>query len=156
MSCVVSNYLLTSLLMLLGVILSIYYLYNLLLMIFVSIVIILLFCCFFFFFFKQKTAYEMRISDWSSDVCSSDLRRTRNAEEKKKEEELPEPPGPVIYPFTAYGSEQLPKAEKILIKNATVWTNEAAGVLKGADVLIDKGKILEVGMGLREIGGEHV
>src|SRR3546814_2580844 len=30
-------------------------------------------CCCFFFFFKQKTAYEMRISDWSSDVCSSDL-----------------------------------------------------------------------------------
>src|SRR3546814_2433630 len=29
---------------------------------------------FFVFFFKQKTAYEMRISDWSSDVCSSDLR----------------------------------------------------------------------------------
>src|SRR3546814_9878351 len=29
-------------------------------------------CC---FFFKQKTAYEMRISDWSSDVCSSDLGR---------------------------------------------------------------------------------
>src|SRR3546814_5095246 len=28
---------------------------------------------FVFFFFKQKTAYEMRISDWSSDVCSSDL-----------------------------------------------------------------------------------
>src|SRR3546814_15820784 len=36
----------------------------------------LLFCycsLVFFFFFKQKTAYEMRISDWSSDVCSSDL-----------------------------------------------------------------------------------
>src|SRR3546814_12401093 len=31
------------------------------------------FCVFVFFFFKQKTAYEMRISDWSSDVCSSDL-----------------------------------------------------------------------------------
>src|SRR3546814_1212121 len=30
-------------------------------------------CCCGFFFFKQKTAYEMRISDWSSDVCSSDL-----------------------------------------------------------------------------------
>src|SRR3546814_2028801 len=29
-----------------------------------------------FFFFKQKTAYEMRISDWSSDVCSSDLKIT--------------------------------------------------------------------------------
>src|SRR3546814_10757148 len=35
----------------------------------------MLILCFFFFvfFFKQKTAYEMRISDWSSDVCSSDL-----------------------------------------------------------------------------------
>src|SRR3546814_4594566 len=31
-----------------------------------------------FFFFKQKTAYEMRISDWSSDVCSSDLAKVTN------------------------------------------------------------------------------
>src|SRR3546814_4128089 len=30
-----------------------------------------------FFFFKQKAAYEMRISDWSSDVCSSDLRKLK-------------------------------------------------------------------------------
>src|SRR3546814_7418798 len=37
-------------------------------MYYVRVVVIL------FFFFKQKTAYEMRISDWSSDVCSSDLR----------------------------------------------------------------------------------
>src|SRR3546814_4448060 len=36
-------------------------------------VLFFVFSCF-FFFFKQKTAYEMRISDWSSDVCSSDLR----------------------------------------------------------------------------------
>src|SRR3546814_5506204 len=34
---------------------------------------VLVFYLCFFFFFKQKTAYEMRISDWSSDVCSSDL-----------------------------------------------------------------------------------
>src|SRR3546814_1283685 len=38
-------------------------------------------CCFLLFLvlcvFKQKTAYEMRISDWSSDVCSSDLERQR-------------------------------------------------------------------------------
>src|SRR3546814_8667109 len=36
-------------------------------------------CFFLFFFFKQKTAYEMRISDWSSDVCSSDLDRQSEA-----------------------------------------------------------------------------
>src|SRR3546814_7301865 len=34
--------------------------------------------CWFFCFFKQKTAYVMRIRDWSSDVCSSDLARQRN------------------------------------------------------------------------------
>src|SRR3546814_9885623 len=40
--------------------------------------ILIYYCCFiFFFFFKQKTAYEMRISDWSSDVCSSDLLETK-------------------------------------------------------------------------------
>src|SRR3546814_7948299 len=58
-------------------------------LLFVSLVICLLFFflyCF-FFFFKQKTAYEMRISDWSSDVCSSDLvgglaRRARGAKDR--------------------------------------------------------------------------
>src|SRR3546814_2874860 len=51
-----------------------------------SIIVYVFILCF-FFFFKQKTAYEMRISDWSSDVCSSDLpaelvalRRGRDAE----------------------------------------------------------------------------
>src|SRR3546814_4206588 len=42
---------------------------------FLDVLFVCLFCSLcFFFFFKQKTAYEMRISDWSSDVCSSDLR----------------------------------------------------------------------------------
>src|SRR3546814_9527163 len=40
------------------------------LVLFISLGIVVYFL---FFFFKQKTAYEMRISDWSSDVCSSDL-----------------------------------------------------------------------------------
>src|SRR3546814_9114432 len=35
------------------------------------------YCLLVIFFFKQKTAYEMRISDWSSDVCSSDLEETQ-------------------------------------------------------------------------------
>src|SRR3546814_3365649 len=40
-----------------------------------------LFC---FFYFKQKTAYEMRISDWSSDVCSSDLEGKGGKRDKKQ------------------------------------------------------------------------
>src|SRR3546814_4087210 len=53
------------------------YLCVLLVVLFINIIVFLLECylsyVFVFFFFKQKTAYELRISDWSSDVCSSDL-----------------------------------------------------------------------------------
>src|SRR3546814_1128711 len=44
----------------------------------------------FFFFFKQKTAYEMRISDWSSDVCSSDL----GADRGQAQDRWPQQQGP--------------------------------------------------------------
>src|SRR3546814_10910156 len=55
-----------------------------------------------FFFFKQKTAYEMRISDWSSDVCSSDLcmRRAPHAVAPERAVEIPED-------RVAYGCEKL-------------------------------------------------
>src|SRR3546814_7998074 len=46
-----------------------------------------------FFFFKQKTAYEMRISDWSSDVCSSDLRGGINFMERLPVSGIPAPAG---------------------------------------------------------------
>src|SRR3546814_15666863 len=43
------------------------------------------YCC---VFFKQKTAYEMRISDWSSDVCSSDLERAEDIARAKRQGKL--------------------------------------------------------------------
>src|SRR3546814_2629881 len=45
-----------------------------------------------FFFFKQKTAYEMRISDWSSDVCSSDL-SMRQLYPRSRSEQVPSSQG---------------------------------------------------------------
>src|SRR3546814_8271181 len=48
------------------------------------------------FFFKQKTAYEMRISDWSSDVCSSDLDIADDHGEHRDEDEEPERDAPNI------------------------------------------------------------
>src|SRR3546814_3476155 len=45
-------------------------------------------CFVFCVFFKQKTAYEMRISDWSSDVCSSDLRKGRQVVNLKPQSKL--------------------------------------------------------------------
>jgi imidazolonepropionase-like amidohydrolase len=56
--------------------------------------------------------------------------------------------GPIVYPFVAYGNTEIPKAETVLFKNATVWTNEKEGILQNADVLIENGKIKAVGKGL--------
>lgn len=58
--------------------------------------------------------------------------------------------GKVIYPFAAYGNEELPKQETILIRNATVWTNEKEGQLENSDVLVRNGKIVQVGKNLAE------
>ena len=54
----------------------------------------------------------------------------------------------VLYPFVGMGNAQKPKAETILIRNATVWTNEKDGVLTNTDVLVTGGKISKVGKGL--------
>ncbi len=71
--------------------------------------------------------------------------------------------GEVSYPFMAYGNAVLPEAKATLIKNATVWTNEAAGVLENTDVLLADGKIKAVGRNLSASGatvidgtGKHV
>src|SRR3546814_6770570 len=53
---------------------------------------------FFFFFFKQKTAYEMRISDWSSDVCSSDLSKPMIPETGALDPPIPNPESPIPAP----------------------------------------------------------
>ncbi|MDJ1493221.1 amidohydrolase family protein [Cytophagaceae bacterium DM2B3-1] len=60
--------------------------------------------------------------------------------------------GKVVYPFIAFGVEAKLKAEDMLIKNATVWTNEAEGKLENADVLIKGGKIAQVGKNLSSAG----
>src|SRR3546814_7473849 len=65
------------------------------------------------FFFKQKTAYEMRISDWSSDVCSSDLARQYESEGEGKPRSLgPLPQAPrqgrgICEPRDGNGPQQL-------------------------------------------------
>jgi imidazolonepropionase-like amidohydrolase len=71
--------------------------------------------------------------------------------------------GKVSYPFAAFGRTELPKGETVLIKNATVWTNEKEGKLENADVLLKNGKIAQVGKNLSANGarvidgtGKHV
>lgn len=66
--------------------------------------------------------------------------------------------GGLLYPFVAYGFEadELPEAEKILFKNATIWTGEKQGVLENADLLISGGKILKLGRGLSAGGAKEI
>ncbi|ARK11722.1 amidohydrolase family protein [Fibrella sp. ES10-3-2-2] len=56
--------------------------------------------------------------------------------------------GGMLYPFVGMGNAQKPQAQTTLIKNATVWTNEAAGVQANMDVLVTDGKIAQIGKNL--------
>jgi imidazolonepropionase-like amidohydrolase len=56
--------------------------------------------------------------------------------------------GDVVYPFMAFGNKDLPMAKTVIFKNATVWTNEADGILKKSDVIISNGKIMFIGENL--------
>jgi imidazolonepropionase-like amidohydrolase len=64
--------------------------------------------------------------------------------------------GKIVYPFNGYGSETKPQAETILVRNATVWTNEATGVVQNADVLIQNGKIAQFGKNLSTVGAKVI
>ena len=71
------------------------------------------------------------------------------AEDKKEDEEKKTPEMvAVTFPNMAYGNAQLPRAQDILFRNATVWTNEADGILENTDVLIRNGKIAQIGKNL--------
>ncbi len=64
--------------------------------------------------------------------------------------------GKVTYPFLSYGWEELPKAENILIKNATVWTSEKEGKLENTDVLVKDGKIVAIGKNLTDAAAKII
>ena len=61
--------------------------------------------------------------------------------------------GPLTFPFASYGRKEIPRPETVLIKNATVWTSEAAGRLENTDVLLQNGKIAKVGQNLSAPAG---
>ena len=64
--------------------------------------------------------------------------------------------GEVLYPFEAYGTTTVPAQETVLFKGATVWTNEAEGILEESDVLIQNGKIASIGKDLTASNGTKV
>ncbi|WP_298894753.1 amidohydrolase family protein [uncultured Psychroserpens sp.] len=73
---------------------------------------------------------------------------TASDDKKKMDAKPPKETLPVTYPNMAYGFTERPKAETLLFKNATVWTNESDGILQNTDVLIKNGKIAKIGQNL--------
>jgi len=83
---------------------------------------------------------------WTADM-SQPLAAKTEAEKKKDPIKVG---AALTYPFGSYGWKEMPKAQTMLIKNATVWTNESAGVLAQTDVLIRNGKIVQVGKNITD------
>ena len=80
---------------------------------------------------------------------------TATADTKKNNDTL-KPLAKVTFPFAGFGNEKIPSQETILIKNATVWTNEKEGVLNNTDVLLKNGKIAKVAKDITEAGAKVI
>ncbi len=97
---------------------------------------------------------------WSANYVSA---ATASADSTRTRRSFPQRLAKVTFPFDGYGSEDAPKQEDMLIKNATVWTSEKDGKLENTDVLVKSGKIARVGKNLSDAGarvidgtGKHV
>jgi imidazolonepropionase-like amidohydrolase len=87
-------------------------------------------------------------TEWRAEYVSP-LEKKEETKENKKTVPVV---GNVIYPFNAFGSKEKIKQEEILIKNATVWTNEKESILQNTDVLLKGGKISAIGKDLTTTG----
>ena len=95
-------------------------------------------------------------SEKSFTSTKQPLSKKEDKDDKDKKEDKPLKVMPLTFPNMAFGFETRPKQQDILITNATVWTNEAEGVLENADVLIVNGKISAVGKNLSARGAMKV
>ncbi len=80
---------------------------------------------------------------WTANFIS-DLAAKTDSTKKDKPVQM----GSLTFPNMGYGFKEMPKAENILIKNATVFTSEAEGILNNTDVLVENGKIASIGKNL--------
>jgi len=81
---------------------------------------------------------------------SATFAKAAEPERPKKQDPIPAPPtlSDVMYPFTAFGWKEKPRAQTVLIQNTTVWTGEKEAILSNTDVLITNGKIQRIGRNL--------
>jgi imidazolonepropionase-like amidohydrolase len=92
---------------------------------------------------------ELANGDWITwNATQTKGPEADTAKPKKDSIDLTKNLGKVWFPFIGYGNEEIPKQENYLLKNGTVWTNEAEGTLTNTDVIIRAGKISGLGKSL--------
>jgi imidazolonepropionase-like amidohydrolase len=105
----------------------------------------------------QGTAFDTQGNEtyWSA---SQQVKKSSKKEKKKEQEEKEAAIVvlPVSYPNLGFGNYKIPVTETILIKNVTVWTSEAAGILKNTDVLLKNGKIAKIGTNLKASSAKEI
>ncbi len=91
------------------------------------------------------------------DLKTDSLANKENAKEAAADSlQQQETAGAILHPFLPFGWSEAPQQETFLFKNATVWTNEAEGILQNTDVWIEKGKIVKVGKELAVPAGTRI
>lgn len=85
------------------------------------------------------------IITWNMMIAAPYIEKPDTSKPKQKKSDINTT---VLYPFNGYGFSTMPKQEDVLIKNATVWTNEADSILQNTDVLLKDGKITAIGKNL--------
>ncbi len=91
---------------------------------------------------------------WTASFVSSGTAATDSSARRRPN--IPQRLSKVTFPFDGYGWEEAPKQENLLIKNATVWTNEKEGKLENADVLVKDGKIAKVGKNITDASAKVI
>lgn len=96
-------------------------------------------------------AWELTFEDQQGNLQRTSLVTIKQDEKVDKPKLVSSPSyvSSLTYPLNAFAPTQLPNAEKLHIKNATVWTSDKQGVLKNTDVLVKDGKIYKVGQNLK-------
>lgn len=93
------------------------------------------------------------IISWNMMLSSPYVEKADTSKPKQKKNDINTT---VLYPFNGYGFSEMPKQEDVLIKNATVWTNEADGILQNTDVLLKNGKIAAIGKNLSASNAQQI
>lgn len=82
---------------------------------------------------------------WSAVRKAGSAKEPKPAKRDSVSVKAPTIPGAINYPLVGFGWKEAPKAQTVVFRNATVWTNSAKGIMRNADVLIHQGKVLAVG-----------